>query len=127
MTNEVKYARSSLIYLVRQSVAWAACLVSIYPEEESIESSFCLLCSIIAKIYCSHAEIKLVYQLNPHLKEQHYTFELFLFFSSELASGDLSFYQNLWTTVKLHTPKVSILNLMLQRSRPALGPIDPDF
>lgn len=52
------------------------------------------------------AEIKLVYKLNPQLKEQHYSCEVFLFFSQELESGDLGFYHNLWSSVRLHTPKV---------------------
>lgn len=54
-------------------------------------------------------ELKLVYQLNPSRKVQHYVVEVFLFFASELASSDLGFYQNLWTTVELHTPKVSLM------------------
>lgn len=56
------------------------------------------------------AEIKLVYNLNPHMKEQHYSCEVFLFFSEELESEDLGFYHNLWTNVRLHTPKVAPLS-----------------
>ena len=50
--------------------------------------------------------------MNPHLEEQHYSCEVFLFFSEELESGDVGFYHNLWSTVRLHTPKVALLSIL---------------